>query len=270
MKQNDLDQVAAWFEQYVGSFLSGDPVTQNCLKSRYDHTLRTCREMAYLTEQMTLDLPERRMAQAIALLHDIGRFEQFVHYGTFFDHVSTDHGLLGTKILGQTDALSHLSPEEQETIQTAVKNHNRRTLPGDLPESQLLFAELIRDADKLDIFQSAIDYYQAHQTNPQSPGWEIELQDEPTCSPEVVTALLSGRQIEHYHLQTIHDMQLAQIAWIYDVNFAPTYQRLEDRQVLRRLIDLLPEDSPRECIHQRVAGHISTRLAEACTLENTM
>jgi hypothetical protein len=270
MKQNDLDQIAAWFEQYAGSFLRGDTVTQNCLKSRYDHILRTCREMAYLTEKMMLDLTERRMAQAIALLHDVGRFEQYAHYGTFFDHVSTDHGLLGAKILGQADTLSHLSPEEQDVIQTAVKHHNRRTLPRDLPESHRRFAELIRDADKLDIFQSAIDYYHERQSNPQSPGWEIELQDEPSCSPEVLNALLSGQQIEHHHLQTIHDMQLAQLAWIYDVNFATTYQRLEDRHVLRRLIDLLPEDAPRKCIHQRVAGHISTRLAELDTIGSTV
>jgi len=226
--------------------------------------------MKHLTEELGLDLPARLIAQTIALLHDIGRFEQFVHYGTFFDHVSTDHGLLGTSILGQTDALSCLSPEEQEMIQTAVKYHNQRALPGDLPESHLLFAELIRDADKLDIFECAINYYQERQINPQSPGWEIELQDEPSCSPEVLDALLSGQQIEHCHLQTIHDMQLAQLAWIYDVKFTPSYQRLKDRRVLERLIELLPEDAPRESIHQRAAKHINTRLAETCTLESTM
>ena len=99
MEQNDLEQLGRWFEQYAASFSSGDPVTHNSLKSRYEHTLRTCQEMAYLTEALALAPPQERTAQAIALLHDIGRFEQFMRYGTFFDHVSTDHGILGATIL---------------------------------------------------------------------------------------------------------------------------------------------------------------------------
>jgi len=270
MKQNDLEQFGRWFEQYVESFSSDDPLTQNSLKSRYEHILRTCQEMAYLTETLALDTPQRLTAQIIALLHDIGRFEQFTRYGTFFDHVSTDHGILGTTILCQTGALSHLALEEQETIKTAVKCHNRRALPGDLPESHLFFARLIRDADKLDIFQSALDYHQKRQTDSQDLDWEIELSDEPTCSPEVVNALLAGQQIEYCQLQTIHDMQLAQIAWIYDVQFAPAYQRLKDRHVLTRLTGLLPEDSPREQIQQRVALHIDTRIEAVHALGNTI
>jgi hypothetical protein len=270
MKQDDLEQLGRWFEQYVGSFSSDDQVTQNSLKSRYEHTLRTCQEMAYLTETLSLDPPQRLIAQAIALLHDIGRFEQFIRYGTFFDHVSTDHGILGITILCQTGVLSHLGLEEQEMIKTAVKCHNRRALPGDLPESRLLFAQLIRDADKLDIFQTTLDYYRRRQIDPQGPKWELELSDEPTCSSEVVNALLAGQQIAHCQLQTIHDMQLAQIAWIYDVQFAPTYQRLKDRQVLRHLIGLLPEDSPREEIQHKVARHIDAQIEAVHALGNTV
>jgi len=29
MKQNDLEQISVWFEQYVGLFLRGDSVTKN-------------------------------------------------------------------------------------------------------------------------------------------------------------------------------------------------------------------------------------------------
>jgi len=260
MEQNDLEQLGRWLEQYAASFASGDPVAHNSLKSRYEHTLRTCQEMAYLTEALALAPHQECTAQAIALLHDIGRFEQFIRYGTFFDHVSTDHGILGAKILCQTGVLSHLDTEEQEKIKTAVKCHNRRALPEDLPESHRFFAELIRDADKLDIFQTALDYYQRRQKDPQAPKWELELSEEPTCSPEVVHALLAGQQIAHCQLQTVHDMQLAQIAWIYDVQFAPTYQRLQDRDVLAHLVGLLPEGSPREHILESAALHINTRI----------
>lgn len=260
MEQIDLTQVRTWFERYVASYYSDDPVARESFKSRYDHILRTCQEMTYLTEALGLEDEDTCTAQAIALLHDIGRFEQFARYGTFFDHVSTDHGNLGAIILGQTGALAHLAYEEQETITCAVRCHNRRALPGNLPDSHQFFARLIRDADKLDIFQTAFDYYQRRLSTAQEQDWELELYDEPICSPEVLNALLAGQQIEHCHLQTVHDLQLAQIAWIYDVQFAPTYRRLQDRQVLEQLIGLLPEDSPREQIQQDVAAHIRNHI----------
>jgi len=260
MEQKDLEQINTWFERYVASYYSDDPVTRNSLKSRYEHILRTCQEMTYLTEALGLEDAGTCTAQAIALLHDIGRFEQFARYGTFFDHVSTDHGNLGAIILCQAGALAHLVYEEQEKITTAVKCHNRRALPGNLPDSHQFFARLIRDADKLDIFQTAYDYYRRRLSDSGDQDWEMELLDEPACSPEVVSALLAGQQIEHCHLQTVHDLQLAQIAWIYDVQFAPTYQRLKDRRVLEQLIGLLPEDSPREEIQQSVALHINGHI----------
>lgn len=268
MTQNDFDQVATWFETYVQSFTSLDPVTQTSLKSRYDHILRTCQEMSNLAGALDLELPQRSLAHTIALLHDIGRFEQFMQYGTFFDHVSTDHGILGATILDQTGAIAHLSPQEQNTITTAVKCHNRRALPADLSDRHRFYAELIRDADKLDVFETALDYYHRRQISGQNKDWEIELLDEPICSPQVVEALLTGAQIEYCHLQTIHDMQIAQIAWIYDVRFAPSYQRLSERKVLERLIRLLPEDSPREQIRQRLAGHIQRQINSANTVRH--
>ena len=73
MTQNDYDQVATWFETYVRSFSSHDPVTQASLKSRYDHILRTCQEMSYLAEALALEPAQRSLAQTTALLHDIGR-----------------------------------------------------------------------------------------------------------------------------------------------------------------------------------------------------
>ena len=40
-----------------------------------------------------------RIAEAVALLHDVGRFEQYKRYGTFNDRKSVNHAALGVEIM---------------------------------------------------------------------------------------------------------------------------------------------------------------------------
>ena len=51
-------------------------------------------------------------------------------------------------------------------METAVVHHGRKALPPDLDDRTLLFAKLIRDADKLDIFRIVADIYRRHKERP--------------------------------------------------------------------------------------------------------
>ncbi len=74
-------------------------------------------------------------------------------YHTFLDYKSIDHAQLGCEILRQGDFLGELSDREREQVLTAIGNHNRLAIEDGLDEKTLLFAKLIRDADKCDIFR---------------------------------------------------------------------------------------------------------------------
>ena len=80
------------FEQYVKQFASPDPNIQAALDLKQAHTRRVCEAIVDIGEDLL-------MAEATALLHDIGRFEQFRRYKTFSDARSENHALLGVKVI---------------------------------------------------------------------------------------------------------------------------------------------------------------------------
>ena len=94
------------------------------------------------------------------LLHDIGRFEQLTRYGTFKDAKSIDHAELGADILFKgDDPLIRVFPDDlkipgwEEIAETAIRLHNKLTLPEDMDKRTRLYCTILRDADRCDIFR---------------------------------------------------------------------------------------------------------------------
>ena len=63
------------------------------------------------------------MAETAALLHDIGRFEQFHRYKTFSDARSEDHAALGVDAIKEEGLLQSIDNEE------AQNNSEGRAIP---------------------------------------------------------------------------------------------------------------------------------------------
>ena len=85
MEQEQLKKFRAWFDGYTAGFYGDDEHVNANLKLKEQHSRRTCKQMLYLAKELSLADNQRRLAEVIALLHDIGRFEQFVKYGTYND-----------------------------------------------------------------------------------------------------------------------------------------------------------------------------------------
>ena len=68
---------------------------------------------------------------------------------------------LGAKVLVVNKVLRDLPKHDQDLIIRSVTLHNVFTLPEGLDEKSLLFARLVRDADKLDILRVVIEYFDA-------------------------------------------------------------------------------------------------------------
>lgn len=129
MQKNDLDFFKNWFLEYVDQFSSSDYFTQENIKRKIEHTGRVCINILLLAKSEKIGEEGNRLAETIALFHDLGRFEQFMRYKTFVDSESEDHALLGVKILKRMGILSHLPPKEKYLILKAVEYHNRLEVP---------------------------------------------------------------------------------------------------------------------------------------------
>lgn len=263
MEPRWLDDLKRWFDDYTGRFFGQDEYVNLHLRVKQEHTQRTRQEILYLAGRLALDENQTRIAEAVALLHDVGRFPQFARYRTYNDVKSVNHCCLGVEVLQQEKVLETLEPQEKQWIRTAVAHHGRKALPADLDEQTMLFLKLIRDADKLDIFRIVSEIYRRRKEEPKSLSFEIELPDEPRISPGVLEAVLTGQLIEYSTLRTLNDIRLCQIGWVYDLNFAASLERFKATGYLKELFDYLPQTADIAEARTRIYRYIDERLAAA-------
>lgn len=262
MEQAQIEKLRLWFAEYVGGFYGEDEFINANIKLKEEHSRRTCEEMVELAEELGLTENQKRMAEAIALLHDIGRFRQFVRYRTYNDPRSVNHCLLGLEVLRETGVLEEIEDKERELIEKAIEYHGLMELPDDLEEECLLFSRMIRDADKVDIYYVVTEYYKQYRDKPEEFKLELELPDEPWYSAEVVEDVLEGRRIDYGRLRTLNDIKLCQLAWVYDVNFSAALRRIVERRLLEKIFDFLPATEDIDKVRAKIFGYVDWRIEQ--------
>ena len=182
--QDILPELKTWFKDYTRGFSSDDPVVQEGMNLKTDHTRRVCNAIVNIGESLDLSREDLCLAEASGLLHDIGRFEQYSRYRTFSDYRSEDHAALGVKVIKTNKILHRLESAIAQIILRAVEYHNRATLPVGEEERCLFFLKLLRDADKVDIWRVVTDYYR-NAGNNRNHTLELDLPDGPGISDSV-------------------------------------------------------------------------------------
>lgn len=168
------------FAEYVRNY---DPSDEK-IKLKIDHTYRVAGLCQRIAESLGLSEPDVDIAWLLGMLHDIGRFEQIRRFGTFNDAQSVDHAEFGADLLFREGLirkfaegyyeeceLARSGNEEAEQIiknnehhnkdtgllEMAIRQHNKYRVKEDLTERQRMFCDILRDADKVDIFKVNAD-----------------------------------------------------------------------------------------------------------------
>lgn len=268
MEQEQLKKIRIWFDGYVASLYGDDEFVNAHLKLKEEHSRRTCKEMLYLAQELGLDANQKCIAEVTALLHDVGRFGQFVKYRTYNDTRSVNHCLLGLEVLQERKVLDEVVEQEKQLIEKSIEYHGLIELPPRLFVADkrggdcLLFSKFLRDADKLDILYVITKYYKQYRDNPGEFELEIELPDEPGYSAELVEDILRGRRIDHSKLRTLNDMKLCRLAWVYDVNFTVTLKRIKKRRFLEMIVDFLPKSRDIEKVEKKIFEYVDSAIEQ--------
>lgn len=258
--QSFLPRLKARFDDYVGRFFSDDPLFQENINLKAEHTRRVCDAIIDIGRSLDLSGKDLCMAEAAALLHDIGRFEQYRRYRTFFDFRSEDHGALGVKVMQSSRVLDGLEPDAADIIVRLVGYHNRAALPVGEEENCLFFLKLLRDADKVDIWRVVTEYYR-NAGNKRNRAIELDLPDTDEISDPVYETLMDEKLVQMTHLKTLNDFKLLQIGWIYDVNFRRTFEIVRENAYLETIRDALPRGSVRVSkVYERARGYLKRHL----------
>lgn len=218
------------FVKYVSQFDRNDIRVQ--LKEA--HSIRTANIAEMIAKGLNLTEEQVELAKLIGLLHDIGRFRQEEVYHTFADVDSCDHANLGKVVLFDEGTIKVFTDEEKyyHIIEKAIVNHNKYEIEDGLSEEELLFAKLIRDADKIDNFSVK----RIHDINTLlgEPPEEVEKEK---ITDEVWQQFLEGKTVLSRTRVTAVDHWVSYLAWIYDINFLPGLQYMLDEGSIDRVID---------------------------------
>ena len=151
----DKEHVRKVFAEYASRYDDTNPK----ISLKISHTYRVseiCRDIA---KSVRLNDAEADLAWLIGMLHDIGRFEQLRRYNTFSDARSVDHARLSCDILFEDGVIRDYitDNENDELIYKAIVSHSAYRVPDDYDERTKMFADILRDADKIDIIRVQID-----------------------------------------------------------------------------------------------------------------
>ena len=169
----DRKRVTDAFAGYTSAYNAEDPK----IKLKIDHTYR----VAAMAEDIARSLKDGINTGAAAesgcgidpdfawlcgMLHDIGRFEQVRRYNTFSDADSVDHAGLGADLLFNEGLLDRFisdrgvfneNGDNLRLLELAIRNHSAYRIEEGLSPQEQMYCNILRDADKVDIFRVNYD-----------------------------------------------------------------------------------------------------------------
>ncbi|MDD3219499.1 MAG: HD domain-containing protein [Lachnospiraceae bacterium] len=179
-------------EQAFDSYTAAYDLSDAKIQLKYIHTKKVAENAARIARSLKLSGDDCELNWEIGMLHDIGRFEQLKRYDTFMDSESIDHAEFGADLLFKEGLIEWFEPDtsKYELMEMAIRCHNRYEIPVNLNNREKLFAQVIRDADKIDIFRANYETGMENIYNVTS-----EELKQASVTPAVYEAFLEGHTV---------------------------------------------------------------------------
>ena len=181
------EHIKKTFQEYTDRYDSTNPK----IKLKIDHTYRVANLCEQIAQSLELSAAEVDLAWLSGMMHDVGRFEQLRRYNTFSDAQSIDHARFAVELLYDEGLIADYVPEISttelvadartwrsmgganesptaqsedmplsdilQTLRIAIGEHSAYRIQKGLDERTRMFCQIVRDADKVDIFRVICD-----------------------------------------------------------------------------------------------------------------
>ena len=232
----NIEHAKSAFHNFIQQFDVNDPKIS--LKIRHTYCVMDACE--YLAVKMNLDKTHHDLSLLIGLLHDIGRFEQLARFNSYDDTLIC-HAKCGIEVLfDQGHIRDFIDTDEYDNIiYHAIKNHSAYTIASGLNEQELLHAQIIRDADK-------IDNYRVKRDDTIEALLDMSAEELGTheISDHIFETFASHRTILKNDRKTPMDMWVSFLALFFDFNYAPSFQYITEHDYINAIIDRIPYSNP--------------------------
>lgn len=243
------------FAEYVRNY---DPSDEK-IKLKIDHTYRVAGLCQRIAESLGLSEPDVDIAWLLGMLHDIGRFEQIRRFGTFNDVQSVDHAEFGADLLFKEGLirkfaegyyeeceLARSGNEEAEQIiknnehhnkdtgllELAIRQHNKYRVKEDLTERQRMFCDILRDADKVDIFKVNADI-------PMEIIYDVTTEElkSGVISKEVLESFYKRETVLKSVRKSAVDHIVGHISLLFELVYKESYRQTKEQGYVYKLLD---------------------------------
>lgn len=226
------------FEEYFQSLIIDSPENQRQFEEIRAHSLRVVSNSLLLAKVLLQTEEEKRIATVNALFHDLGK-ATLIAKNIEAINIQRDHATVSSKIIQQSEFYQGLSTEVQSIILKSVENHNKLKLPKLDSEQQTLFARLLRDADKLDIFDSSYRFFKERYGV--QPNITSELTNSIEVSEKILKSILAGKTAAVEDMKSMNDYKLLLISMAFDLNFKYTFRIMSEKQYIQKIYETLPK-----------------------------
>lgn len=221
------------FATYTANYNPADPK----IKLKIDHTYRVATFCDSIAKSLNLSDEDRDIAWLCGMLHDLGRFEQIKRYGTFNDSQSIDHAKLSADLLFEEHlADDYVEGFEQDAmrpvIELAIRSHSAYRLPEGISAREKMFCNILRDADKIDIFRVNID------TSPEEI-YNVTTEElkNSEVSPEVMQCFEEEHAVLRSLKKTAIDNYAAHMALTFELVYPKSRQLVEEQGYLAQMLE---------------------------------
>lgn len=243
------------FAEYVRNY---DPSDEK-IKLKIEHTYRVAGLCQRIAESLGLSEPDVDIAWLLGMLHDIGRFEQIRRFGTFNDAQSVDHAEFGADLLFKEGLirkfaegyyeeceLARSGNEEAEQIiknnehhnkdtgllEMAIRQHNKYRVKEDLTERQRMFCDILRDADKVDIFKVNADI-------PMEIIYDVTTEElkNGVITKEVLESFYKKETVLKSVRRSAVDHIVGHISLLFELVYKESYRQAKEQGYVYKLLD---------------------------------
>lgn len=243
------------FAEYVRNY---DPSDEK-IKLKIDHTYRVAGLCQRIAESLGLSESDVDIAWFLGMLHDIGRFEQIRRFGTFNDAQSVDHAEFGADLLfkeglirkfaeGYYEECELAEPENQEDeqiiknnehhnkdtglLEMAIRQHNKYRVKEDLTERQRMFCDILRDADKVDIFKVNADI-------PMEIIYDVTTEElkNGIITKEVLESFYKKETVLKSVRRSAVDHIVGHISLLFELVYKESYRQAKEQGYVYKLLD---------------------------------
>ena len=229
----DKEQERGVFTRYAEQYDTGNIL----ILHKIEHTFRVAELADRYAAAQGMNASDTNFAWFLGLLHDIGRFEQIRRFGTFVDSQSVDHAELSADILFTDGLIDEFSkeglPEDWRSIsETAIRQHNKLNLPDTLDERTRSFAEILRDADKTDIFRviASIPFEKRIGSS------KASFQETGEASPEVMECVFEHRCVPRNLRRSHFEGRIAHCCMAFELVFEISRRTVREEGYLSALL----------------------------------